>query len=146
MKILVLHGPNLDLLGTREPAIYGQLTLKEINSAISALARELAIEVTIVQSNSEGTLIDTIHSAIGSYDGVLINPAAYTHTSIAIRDALAAAALPTVEVHLSNIHSREEFRSKSFIAPIAVGQISGFALDSYLLGLRAIFNHLTKRL
>ena len=146
MKILVLHGPNLDLLGTREPAIYGELTLKEINSAISALARELAIEVTIVQSNSEGTLIDTIHSAIGSYDGVLINPAAYTHTGIAIRDALAAAALPTVEVHLSNIHSREEFRSKSFIAPIAVGQISGFALDSYLLGLRAIFNHLTKRL
>jgi 3-dehydroquinate dehydratase-2 len=146
MKILVLHGPNLDLLGTREPAIYGQLTLKEINSAISALARELAIEVTIVQSNSEGTLIDTIHSAIGSYDGVLINPAAYTHTSIAIRDALAAASLPTVEVHLSNIHSREEFRSKSFIAPIAVGQISGFALDSYLLGLRAIFNHLTKGL
>lgn len=146
MKILVLHGPNLDLLGTREPAIYGQLTLKEINSAISALARELAIEVTIVQSNSEGTLIDTIHSAIGSCDGVLINPAAYTHTSIAIRDALAAAALPTVEVHLSNIHSREEFRSISFIAPIAVGQISGFALDSYLLGLRAIFNHLTKRL
>lgn len=146
MKILVLHGPNLDLLGKREPAIYGQLTLKEINSAIAALAHELAIEVTIVQSNSEGTLIDTIHSAIGSYDGVLINPAAYTHTSIAIRDALAAAALPTVEVHLSNIHSREEFRSKSFIAPIAVGQISGFALDSYLLGLRAIFNHLTKRL
>ena len=126
--------------------IYGQLTLKDINSAVSALARELAIEVTIVQSNSEGTLIDTIHSAIGSCDGVLINPAAYTHTSIAIRDALAAAALPTVEVHLSNIHSREEFRSKSFIAPIAVGQISGFALDSYLLGLRAIFNHLTKRL
>jgi 3-dehydroquinate dehydratase-2 len=146
MKILVLHGPNLNLLGTREPAIYGQLTLNEINSAISALAHELAIEVTTVQSNSEGTLIDTIHSAIGSYDGILINPAAYTHTSIAIRDALAAAALPTVEVHLSNIHSREEFRSNSFIAPIAVGQISGFALDSYLLGLRAIFNHLTKGL
>ncbi|HEX2767718.1 MAG TPA: type II 3-dehydroquinate dehydratase [Geobacteraceae bacterium] len=146
MKILVLHGPNLNLLGTREPAIYGQLTLKEINRAISALAHELAIEVTIVQSNSEGTLIDRIHSAIGSYDGIVINPAAYTHTSIAIRDALAAAALPTVEVHLSNIHSREEFRSKSFIAPITVGQISGFALDSYLLGLRAIFNHLTKGL
>lgn len=146
MKILVLHGPNLNLLGTREPAIYGQLTLKEINGAISALAHDLAIEVNIVQSNSEGTLIDSIHSAIGSYDGILINPAAYTHTSIAIRDALAAAALPTVEVHLSNIHSREEFRSQSFIAPIAVGQISGFALDSYLLGLRAIFNHLTKGL
>ena len=146
MKILVLHGPNLNLLGTREPAIYGQLTLKEINAAISALAHELAIEVNIVQSNSEGTLIDSIHSAIGSCDGILINPAAYTHTSIAIRDALAAAALPTVEIHLSNIHSREEFRSQSFIAPIAVGQISGFALDSYLLGLRAIFNHLTKGL
>jgi 3-dehydroquinate dehydratase II len=144
MKILVLHGPNLNLLGTREPSIYGQLTLEEINSAISALACELSIEVTIVQSNSEGKLIDAVHSAIGSCDGILINPAAYTHTSIAIRDALAAAALPTVEVHLSNIHSREEFRSKSFIAPIAVGQISGFALDSYLLGLRAIFNHLTK--
>jgi 3-dehydroquinate dehydratase-2 len=146
MKILVLHGPNLNLLGTREPTIYGQLTINEINGAISALANELEIEVSIVQSNSESTLIDKIHSAIGSYDGILINPAAYTHTSIAIRDAISAAALPTVEVHLSNIHSREEFRCKSFVAPIAVGQISGFGLDSYLLGLRAIFNHLTKGL
>jgi 3-dehydroquinate dehydratase-2 len=146
MKILVLHGPNLNLLGTREPEIYGQLTINEINRAISALAHELGIEVTIVQSNSESTLIDRIHSAIGSFDGILINPAAYTHTSIAIRDAISASALPTVEVHLSNIHSREEFRCKSFVAPIAVGQISGFGLDSYLLGLRAIFNHLTKGL
>jgi 3-dehydroquinate dehydratase II len=146
MKILVLHGPNLNLLGTREPTIYGRLTINEINGAISALAHELAIEVSIVQSNSESALIDKIHSAIGSYDGILINPAAYTHTSIAIRDAISAAALPTVEVHLSNIHSREEFRCKSYVAPIAVGQISGFGLDSYLLGLRAIFNHLTKGL
>lgn len=146
MKILVLHGPNLNLLGTREPAIYGKLTFNEINNAITALAFELGIEITIYQSNSEGSLIDRIHSAIGAYDGILINPAAYTHTSVAIRDALSAAALPTVEVHLSNIHSREEFRSRSFIAPIAVGQISGFGLDSYLLGLRAIFNHLTKGL
>lgn len=146
MKILVLHGPNLNLLGTREPTIYGNITLNQINGAISALALEMGIEVNIVQSNSEGALIERIHSAIGSYDGILINPAAYTHTSIAIRDALSASALPVVEVHLSNIHSREEFRSRSFIAPIAVGQISGFGPDSYQLGLRAIFNHLTKGL
>jgi 3-dehydroquinate dehydratase-2 len=146
MKILVLHGPNLNLLGTREPAIYGEITFNEINSAMSTFAVELGIELTIFQSNSEGALIDMIHSAIGAYDGILINPAAYTHTSVAIRDALSAAALPTVEVHLSNIHSREEFRLRSFIAPIAVGQISGFGLDSYLLGLRAIFNHITKGL
>ncbi len=146
MRILVLHGPNLNLLGTREPAIYGKLSFTEINNAISSLAAELGIEITIFQSNSEGTLIDMIHSAIGSYDGILINPAAYTHTSVAIRDALSASALPVVEVHLSNIHSREEFRAKSFIAPVAVGQISGFGQDSYLLGLRAIFNHLTKGL
>ena len=146
MKILVMHGPNLNLLGTREPSIYGNVTIKEINSAISALALEMGIEVNIVQSNSEGALIERIHAAIGIYDGILINPAAYTHTSIAIRDALSAAALPVVEVHLSNIHSREEFRSRSFIAPIALGQISGFGPDSYLLGLRAIFNHLTKGL
>jgi len=146
MKILVMHGPNLNLLGTREPTIYGNITLNEINSAISVLALEIGIEVSFDQSNSEGALIERIHSAIGNYDGILINPAAYTHTSIAIRDALTAAALPVVEVHLSNIHSREEFRSRSFIAPIAVGQISGFGPDSYLLGLRAIFNHLTKGL
>jgi 3-dehydroquinate dehydratase-2 len=146
MKILVMHGPNLNLLGTREPTIYGNITINGINSAISDLALELGIEVNIVQSNSEGALIERIHSAIGVYHGILINPAAYTHTSIAIRDALSAAALPVVEVHLSNIHSREEFRSKSFVAPIAVGQISGFGPDSYLLGLRAIFNHLTKGL
>jgi len=146
MKILVLHGPNLNLLGTREPAIYGKLTLDEINSAISALALELGIEATIFQSNAEGALIDKIQSAIGSYDGILINPAAYTHTSVAIRDALSASGLPTVEVHLSNIHNREEFRTKSFIAPMAVGQISGFGLDSYLLGLRAVFNHIKKGL
>lgn len=146
MKILVVHGPNLNLLGMREPGVYGKITLTEINAAILALAGELECEVEIVQSNSEAGLIDIIHSAAGSCNGILINPAAYTHTSIAIRDAISAVALPTVEVHLSNIHGREEFRSRSYIAPIAVGQISGFGMESYLLGLRAIFNHIKKGL
>jgi 3-dehydroquinate dehydratase-2 len=146
MKILVLHGPNLNLLGTREPTIYGNITINEINSRISSLALELGVKVEIFQSNSEGALIDKIHSSIGHFDGIVINPAAYTHTSIALRDAFSAAALPVVEVHLSNIHRREEFRCKSFIAPVAVGQISGFGPDSYLLGLRAVCDHLTKRL
>src|SRR5512141_692763 len=146
MRILVLHGPNLNLLGTREPGVYGRLTLAEINSALTSLARELGAEVTLFQSNSESVLIDTIHSAVASSDGILINPAAFTHTSVAIRDAIAAVALPTVEVHLSNIHAREKFRTRSFIAPIAIGQVSGFGLDSYLMGFRALFNHIKKGL
>jgi 3-dehydroquinate dehydratase-2 len=146
MKILVLHGPNLNLLGKREPGVYGTVTLSEINDAITALAGELEAEVTIFQSNSESALIESIHSAAASCDGILINPAAFTHTSIAIRDAIAAVALPLVEVHLSNIHAREKFRSRSFIAPVAVGQVSGFGLDSYLLGFRALFNHIKKGL
>jgi 3-dehydroquinate dehydratase-2 len=145
MKILVLHGPNLNLLGSREPQFYGQLTLHEINTAIRELADELGCSVTILQSNSEEKLIETIHSAMGTFQGIIINPAAYTHTSIAIRDALSAVAIPTIEVHLSNIHSREEFRKHSYIAPIAAGQISGFGPDSYLLGLRALCNMLKKR-
>ena len=146
MRILVLHGPNLNLLGKREPGVYGTLTLSEINDAITALAGELEAEVTIFQSNSESALIESIHFAAASCDGNLINPAAFTHTSIAIRDAIAAVALPLVEVHLSNIHAREKFRSRSFIAPVAVGQVSGFGLDSYLLGFRALFNHIKKGL
>ncbi len=146
MNILVLHGPNLNLLGSREPEVYGSLTLDGIDSAISALAHDLGIKVTTFQSNSEGALIDRIHSAAATCDGILINPAAYTHTSVAIRDALAAVALPTVEVHLSNIHRREKFRTRSYVAPVALGQISGLGLDSYLLGLRAIFNHIKKGL
>jgi 3-dehydroquinate dehydratase II len=144
MKILVLHGPNLNLLGTREPGVYGTLTLNEINAVLLQLAEELGVELTIFQNNSEGVLVDKIQAAVAAFDGILINPAAYTHTSVAIRDAIAATALPTVEVHLSNIHSREEFRAKSFVAPIALGQISGFGADSYLLGLRALFNHSKK--
>jgi 3-dehydroquinate dehydratase II len=144
MKVLVLHGPNLNLLGTREPGVYGRATLADIDAALQQLAAELGITVASVQSNSEGALVDTIQSAVGNFDGIIINPAAYTHTSVALRDALAAVALPTIEVHLSNIHSREAFRAHSYIAPVAVGQISGFGMESYLLGLRAIFSHIKK--
>ncbi|HEY6871499.1 MAG TPA: type II 3-dehydroquinate dehydratase [Geobacteraceae bacterium] len=146
MKILVLHGPNLNLLGSREPDVYGRVTLAEIDAALVSLAGDLGVELEVCQSNAEGTLVDRIHAAAGTCRGILINPAAYTHTSVAIRDAIAAVALPTVEVHLSNIHGREKFRAKSFIAPVALGQISGFGVESYLLGLRAIFNHIKKGL
>ncbi len=144
MKILILHGPNLNLLGTREPGVYGTLTLQEINNGILKLAEELGCEISVMQSNSEGALVDAIHAASGNFDGIVINPAAYSHTSVAIRDALSAVVIPAVEVHLSNIHSREEFRSKSFIAPVVLGQISGFGADSYLLGLRALYKHIKK--
>lgn len=144
MKVLVLHGPNLNLLGRREPGIYGTLTIDDINLSLEQLAVELGCTVTFFQSNSEGTLIDAIQGAAGACDGILINPAAYTHTSIAIRDALAAVGLPFVEVHLSNVYRREEFRHVSLTAPLAVGQICGFGSESYLLGLRAIFSHLKR--
>ena len=146
MKILVLHGPNLNLLGTREPEVYGRETLADVNAALADLASLLGAELSFFQSNAEGELVNAIQSARGIYDGILINPAAYTHTSIAIRDALAAIELPVVEVHLSNVHAREEFRRQSFVAPIAIGQIAGFGIDSYLLGLRAIFSHIEKGL
>jgi len=133
----VLHGPNLNLLGQREVGIYGNLTLDEINNRLKTFAQEQGFIVETCQSNSEGDLVSTIQEAKQTFDALVINPAAYTHTSIAIRDALAAVGLPTVEVHLSNIYCREEFRRKSVTAPMAVGVISGFGVESYLLGLRA---------
>lgn len=136
MKILVIHGPNLNLLGTRESEIYGTKSLEEINSLMEMLAEELGVRLAVHQSNHEGEIVDLIQKAKG-FSALVINPAAYTHTSIAIRDAIAAVSIPTVEVHLSNIHQREEFRQKSLIAPVATGQISGFGYQSYLLGLRA---------
>lgn len=138
MRILVLHGPNLNRLGKREPGIYGSGTLEELNRLLKELAGELQMELKIFQSNSEGALIDRIQAESDWADGILINPGAYTHYSYALRDALSGEGLPVVEVHMSNIHRREEFRSQSVIAPIAAGQIMGFGFDSYLLGLRAI--------
>ena len=136
-KILVIHGPNLDLLGEREVNVYGTFTLKEIDDELKKLAKELDVTVDTLQLNSEGEIVSNITSAKKNYQAIVINPAAYTHYSVAIRDAISAAGLPTVEVHLSNIYGREEFRHRSVIAPVASGQISGFGISSYLLGLRA---------
>jgi len=136
-RILVIHGPNLNLLGEREQGIYGNLTLKEINGQLEEEGRALKAAVQFFQSNSEGEIVSKIQAARGKFDAIVINPAAYTHTSVAIRDAVAAVELPVVEVHLSNIYRREEFRHHSLIAPVARGQVSGFGPQSYLLGLRA---------
>ncbi|MBI4525258.1 MAG: type II 3-dehydroquinate dehydratase [Deltaproteobacteria bacterium] len=136
-RILVLHGPNLNLLGKRQPEIYGRLTLAEINRKITDLAGELGVEVEIRQSNSEGELVSWVQEAPKRFGAIVINPAAYTHTSIALRDAAIAAEIPLVEIHISNIHKREDFRRHSFLAGVAVGQITGFGIQSYLLGLRA---------
>ncbi|MDD3593995.1 MAG: type II 3-dehydroquinate dehydratase [Candidatus Gastranaerophilales bacterium] len=144
MKILVINGPNLNLLGTREKDTYGTITLSQINENISDLAKHLYTAVDFFQSNTEGEIVDKIQKAKGLYDGIIINPAAYTHTSIALRDAVLAVEIPTIEVHLSNIHAREEFRKTSYLAPVCIGQISGFKDEGYYLALRAMVKHLSK--
>lgn len=136
-KVLIIHGPNLNLLGDREIDVYGKITLSDINSELIKLSGELGLEVEIIQSNIEGEIVNAIHSAKGKFGAIVINPGGYTHYSVAIRDAISAVKIPAVEVHLSNIYAREEFRQKSVIAPVAVGQIAGFGKESYILGLRA---------
>ncbi|MDX2100501.1 MAG: type II 3-dehydroquinate dehydratase [Leptolyngbyaceae cyanobacterium bins.59] len=142
LSILVIHGPNLNLLGKREPEIYGRLNLNDINEMLQREAATLGIGLVAFQSNCEGALIDAIHEALSEHQGLIINPGAYTHTSVAIRDAITGVGIPTVEVHLSNVYRRESFRHRSFIAPVAIGQISGFGAESYRLGLQALVNYL----
>lgn len=137
MKVLFLNGPNLNLLGTREPEVYGRATLADIEARVRERAKELKVEIDFRQSNQEGELVGWIQEAKGESDVIVINAAAYTHTSIALRDAIAAVGVPTIEIHLSNVHSREEFRHKSLIAPVCCGQISGFGQKSYILALEA---------
>lgn len=144
MNILVLHGPNLNLLGTREPALYGTITLEEVNASLKKLAMDLGVSVESRQSNLEGELVTWIQEANAQFEGLVFNPAAYTHTSIALRDAVVGVGIPMVEVHLSNIHRRESFRRRSYLAPVSLGQISGFGPQSYLLGLRALVDALQR--
>ena len=141
-RILVLHGPNLNLLGSREPEIYGHTTLAEIDASLSEFAAKLGAEVECFQSNHEGALVDRIHAAVGNVAGILINPAGLTHTSVSLRDALAATGLPIVEVHLSNVHAREEFRQRSLISGIALGVISGLGPLGYRLGIEGLLQQL----
>ena len=144
LRVLVIHGPNLNLLGTREPEIYGTVTLSEIDSQLTSVAAKADCELEFCQSNHEGVLIDQIQEGRGTADGILVNPGGLTHSSVSLRDALAAAALPVVEVHLSNIQAREPFRKVSVISEIAVGVVSGFGPESYRLGLQALLDHLRK--
>ncbi len=145
MRILVINGPNLNLLGRREPDVYGSLTLDAINERIAALAEELGVDVTFFQSNHEGELVQKIQDAMGVFQAIVINPGAYTHTSVALRDAISSTGIPAVETHISNIYRREEFRKHSYISGVAVGQISGFGPDSYLLALRAAVSYASNR-
>ena len=140
MKILLLHGPNLNLLGTREPEVYGSMTLNDINEKIIALGKELGAEITCLQSNHEGALIDALHDARTWASGVVFNPGGYTHTSVALRDAISAIVIPVIEVHLSNVYAREEFRHTSFVSAVCKGKVSGFGWRSYELGLRGLID------
>jgi 3-dehydroquinate dehydratase-2 len=144
MKVAVVHGPNLNLLGQREPAIYGADTLAEVDEALAMVGRELGAEVVSFQSNSEGALVDHVQSVAGGVDGFVVNAGAYTHTSVALRDALVGVNRPFVEVHLSNVHAREPFRHRSFLSDRAVGVVAGFGVDSYLFGLRGLVSHLKR--
>ena len=141
-RILVLHGPNLNLLGTREPEVYGSTTLAEIDQNLLKTASEKGFSLEIQQSNHEGVLIDVVQAAMGRVDGILINPAGLTHTSVALRDALAACGLPVIEVHLSNVHARESFRHQSFVSGIALGTIAGLGASGYTMGLTALIEHI----
>lgn len=142
MKLLVINGPNLNMLGIREPEKYGTVSLAEIEKELHAFSFELGIDIETFQSNMEGEIIEKIQQTINFFDGILINAGGYTHTSVAIRDAISAVGLPCVEVHMTNIHAREEFRQKSLIAPVCIGQISGFGKESYKLGLKALYDYL----
>lgn len=144
-SILVLHGPNLNLLGLREPEVYGKTTLNDINAALNDLATRRNATLNILQSNHEGALIDAIHAARATAQGILINPGGFTHTSVALRDAISGVALPTVECHLSNVYKREEFRHHSYIAPVCVGTLAGFGWRSYVYGLTALLDHLDSK-
>ncbi len=144
MKILVIHGPNLNLLGRREPGVYGRTTLTQVNAQLQELAGKMDVELKILQSNHEGEIVSFIGDNADWADGIVINPAAYTHTSVAIRDAIAAVGLPTVEVHLSNVFSREEFRHFSYISPVSTGVICGFGAESYILAIKAIIGEIKK--
>lgn len=142
MKILIINGVNMNMLGTREPDKYGSLTLKDLEKELYTYSFSLGIDIETFQSNFEGEIVEKIHKSLNKFDGILINAGAYTHTSIAIRDAISSVSIPTVEIHMTNIYNREDFRQKSFIAPICIGQISGFGLNSYKLGLNAIVEYL----
>lgn len=145
LRVLVLHGPNLNLLGTREPELYGTTTLAQIDRLLSDEGKRRNVRVTTFQSNHEGDLVDRIQQARGAQDGILVNAAAYTHTSVAIRDALSAVALPAVEVHLTNLHRREEFRHHSHLAGVVLGRVEGFGSESYLLGFQGLIGLLRTR-